>query len=388
MVKNERLIINFLTYLVALFMLPMVGIAGSSDEKDETLVQKAVQFSCDKRIVLLGELPTHGEARGFQAKAAIVQQLQEQCNFTALFFEAPMYDFLGLQKAVAKSQANPQQLDMAMGGFWTTLELREWRQWLFKQATEHGFLLAGLDDQISATSTYARSTLPLMVASAFPNQDESDCQHAIDRNLTWSYDEEHPFNQREKNLLQHCTQQAANQISINPKIAIEDRKMAENMANLYARNNNMSVAFDRDEAMFHNFDWQYERLPKNSKVIIWTATVHASREQGEFRFKPLGNWLADQWQDQMIAIGFTAFSGQSSMAGMPIQIIADAPAGSLEALVTKPTAQWQWLTNTDLHELGAVTSRLFGRFMTANWGSKFDAVVVFREEKAPTFKQQ
>ncbi len=360
----------------------------TNSDVELTLVQKITQISCDKQLVVLGELPSHGEALGFQTKADVVQQLVEQCGFTALFFEAPMYDFLGLQQAINQGEAKPEQLDMAIGGFWITQELTAWRQWLFNQATTKDFFLAGLDDQISATSAYARKTLPQLMSALFSDAKGPACVNALKRNLTWSYDDEHQFNQAEEKLLLRCTQQAANQLSGNANLAVRDRKMIENMANLYARNNNLWVAFDRDDAMYQNFQWQFKTLKTDSKVIVWTANVHAARAQGKLRDRPLGNRLHEQWQDNMVVIGFTALSGQSSMAGMPVRNLSTAPANALEAQSLTHGSNWQLLDAAELNNLGALPSRLFGRFITTNWDSYFDAVVVFRTEKAPTFKPQ
>ena len=110
---------------------------------------------CKKQIVVLGELPSHGEARAFQAKARIVQRLVEDCGFDAVLFESPIYDFLEFQRAAAAGSATPAQLDRSIGRFWLTRELAEWRQWLFQRA-RNALVLGGLDDQVSVTSDYAR----------------------------------------------------------------------------------------------------------------------------------------------------------------------------------------------------------------------------------------
>lgn len=388
MTNNNLNTHHILTLLIVLCGLLTISSVSAKTPSKLNLTDTITQLSCDKQVVVLGELPTHGESLGFQAKADITQQLIERCHFKALFFEAPLYDFIGFQQAAVEKSAEQVQLDRAIGGFWLTRELKAWREWLFAQATTKNLILAGLDDQISASSEYARTTLPRIVASAFTQQNDAKCQQAIERNISWRYDDEHQFDQLEKNLLQQCTQQAAYQLSNNLNVDIIDKKMAENLANLYARNNKMSVALSRDEVMYQNFKWQHERLPIGTKVIIWTATVHAARQQGELKRKPLGAWLAEQWHDDMIAIGFTAYSGKSSMAGGPIKSIAVAPENALESLVTKPRTDWKFLTASELREIGSVSSRLYGRFTTADWSSKFDGVVIFRKEKAPAFKHK
>jgi len=381
--------IIYLTLSVALLLEPLIlsSVSAKSTTKN-TLAQIVAQAVCDKQVVVLGELPTHGEALGFQAKADIVQSLVEQCNFTALFFEAPMYDFIGFQQAVANKKAQSKQLDRAIGGFWNTQELTLWRQWLFDQSTSGQLSLAGLDDQVSVTSVFAKTTLPHLLGSNVTAKNPIECQSALKRNMYWRYDEEHPFGPVEKDLLQQCTQQAADKLKTTSNADLSEKKMAENLANLYARNNKNTLALSRDEAMYRNFQWQYQGLPKDSKAIIWTATVHAARQQGQLKRKPMGVWLTEQWHEDMAVIGFTAYQGESSMAGMPIKTITAAPANSLEANQTTVDTAWVFLSAKELSELGEVSSRLYGKFMTVNWSENFDGVVVFRQEKAPVFKNK
>jgi erythromycin esterase-like protein len=43
-----------------------------------------------------------------------------QCGFTAILFEAAIYDFIGLERAAEAGTATPEQLDNAIGRFWRT----------------------------------------------------------------------------------------------------------------------------------------------------------------------------------------------------------------------------------------------------------------------------
>lgn len=343
---------------------------------------------CDKHVVVLGELPSHGEARTFQAKAKIVEQLVHQCGFDAVLFEAPVYDFLGFQEAVTENRAESKQLDRAIGGFWLTRDLRAWRAWLFSQSANGQLLLGGLDDQVSATSDYARATLPDLMAASVPEQSAPECQQAVVRNLYWRYDDEHPFDEAERKRLQQCARLATDSLAAQtgPNTNAREQVMMENLTNLYNRQQNVAEARYRDEMMYRNFLWHSERMPKESKFIVWTATVHAARQQGKLKHKPLGTWLAEQWGDRLAVVGFSAFAGQSSMAGMPSKPIPEAPPGSLEATATESDTAWVYLDASALREMGVVPSRLFGRFTSADWSASFDGVLVIREETAPVFE--
>jgi len=99
---------------------------------------------------------------------------------------------------------------------------------------------------------------------------------------------------------------------------------------------------------------------------------------------PLGARVVERWGDRVGSIGFTAYSGYTSRAGRPASPIAAAPPESLEATATSESA-WALLTSERLRALGRVSSRLLGKFVTETWSDYFDAVVVIRQEAAPTF---
>lgn len=384
--KSDTRVVLVLRRVVLLSLLSAPALTRAQPTGSLPMERQVAEAVCDKQIVVLGQLPSHGEARAFAAKARIVEQLVHRCGFDAVFFEAPIYDFLGFQEAVAENRAAPVQLDRAIGGFWLTRELRPWRGWLFSQSTEGPLLLGGLDDQVSATSDYARATLPDLVAVSVPAQSAPECQQAVIRNLYWRYDAQHPFDEAEQNRLQQCARLAADTARTGRNVETMEQVMLENLANLYDRQQNGAQARDRDEMMYRNFRWQSERMPTHSKFIVWTATVHAARQQGERKHKPLGTWLSEQWGDRLAVIGFSAFAGESSMAGMPIKQIPEAPPGSLEALATESDTAWVYLDAAALQEMGVVPSRLLGRFTSADWSTYFDGVLVIREEVAPVFE--
>lgn len=349
----------------------------------QSSVDGVVSAVCQKQIVLLGELPTHGEAPAFEAKTKIVDRLIAQCGFTAILFEAPIYEFIGLERAVKTRTATPEHLDNAIGRFWWTRELTPWRRALFEAATRQRVVVGGLDDQVSITSHYARATLPRLIASASSESAAPECRATVTRNLGWTYDAANPFDEREQLRLQQCARNAADAAATHRSLDAPDRVMLENFAR-YADRQRLGTASGRDESMFRNLTWHLERLPADSRVVIWTATVHAARQRGSLSELPLGARAAERWGDRIGSVGFTAYAGQTSRAGRPASPIPKAPADSLEATATKDTA-WALLDSRKLRAIGRVPSRLLGTFFSETWSDYFDAVVVIRQETAPTW---
>lgn len=370
-----------------MFALLLFADSARAQEADlDPVVTRVADAVCGNQVVLLGELPSHGEARAFEAKAKIVQRLVERCGFGAVLFEAPIYEFVGFREGNRQYRTVASQLDRAIGRFWWTRELTDWRQWLFRRSTEDGLVLGGLDDQLSVTSEFARATLPALVASLSGSRSAVECEQAVTRHLFWRYNADTPFDEPEQTRLQRCVREAATALSARSTgNRTTEQRMLENLANHVDRQRPGSISLDRDEMMYRNATWHIARMPAATKVIIWTATVHASRKQGSLRQKPLGAWFAEQTGRRIASIGFTAFAGWSSMAGQPRKQLPEAPPGSLEARATEGNAPSVFLNVSDLRRIGHAASRLFGSFREADWSEYFDGVVVIREEVAPLF---
>src|SRR5436190_22996573 len=104
--------------MASVALLPLGTVGRAQERIPQAIVEGVVDAVCQKQIVLLGELPTHGEALAFDAKSKITDRLVAQCGFTAILFEAPIYDFLGFERATETRTATPEQLDSAIGRFW------------------------------------------------------------------------------------------------------------------------------------------------------------------------------------------------------------------------------------------------------------------------------
>jgi len=364
-------------------LLPVGTLARAHDGTAQSTVDGVVNAVCQKQIVLLGELRTHGEAHAFGAKSKIADRLIAQCGFTAILFEAAIYDFIGVERAAETRTATPEQLDNAIGRFWWTRALTPWRRALFEAATRQRVVVGGLDDQVSITSHYAEAALPRLIAAASSESTAAECRQTVSRHVGWTYDARNPFDAREQLRLQQCARTAADAAAANRSLDAADRVMLESFAR-YADRQRPGATSGRDESMYRNLVWYVERLPPSSRVVIWTATVHAARQRGSLSEVPLGARVVERWGDRVGAVGFTAYAGYTSRAGRPASPISGAPPESLEATATNESA-WALLDSEKLRTIGRVSSRLLGKFVSETWSDYFDAVVVILQEVAPTF---
>jgi erythromycin esterase-like protein len=363
----------------AIFLSHTMGVAASP-----SVVDQAVGAACTKKIVLLGELPSHGESKAFQTKAQIVKRLVETCGFNAIIFEAPLYEFELAAPSVSGRKPSASDLDNGIGRFWTTNELANWRAWLANRWSSGRLRLGGMDDQPSATSRLTTRYLPALVASAVPERKREECGLTVRRHLEWSYTDLTPFDATEKSHLLACASIASRNV---PSISEASPKAVMLQAfNRYAnRQVDPRATPTRDDSMFEGVRWHLKTWPSSTRVIVWTATVHASRERSGRSDAPLGQHLAAIYGDRLMSIGFTAAGGNTSKAGANPTALTQAPEGSLEMLALGRTAESAYVHGQTLRQFNGKKSQLLGTFVSAAWSHDFDGVVVFRHEEAPTF---
>lgn len=378
-----------------------LGVHSATDELEEQAAARVAAAVCGKRVVLLGELPEHGEARGFGVKARIVERLVARCGFRAVLFEAGSYDFFGLERAIATAPRTPAgavrtdsielALARAIGGLWWTRELAGWRRWLAREAVAGRVAVGGIDDQPGATAAYARATMPGLVGAEVPPARSAECRDAVARYFSWSYTAAVAYDSTERARLAGCTRVAADRAlaarTSTARAATPREVMLGDLASHFARENGSAGAPDRRLVMAQHLAWWTERLPRDAKIVVWTATTHAARTPCLPSVCRLGARLDERWGDRLAVIGFTALRGEWSRAGEPVQQLVPLPPQALEArALAASAAGWAYLDRAALRSIGAVPSRLFGNVTTADWSTAFDGVVVIRDEAAPTFE--
>ena len=143
--------------------------------------------------------------------------------------------------------------------------------------------------------------------------------------------------------------------------------------------------------MYINFTWLRNQLPPHSKIIVWAATVHTAKEldsvHGSQDRVPLGSYIHKDFKDAAYSLGFTAYSGSYAFAHRPLQQLSIAPPDSLEAQTFAHNGtSAAYLTSEQLRGLDEVPARLLGtQFETARWDQVVDGIVVFREERSPSW---
>jgi erythromycin esterase-like protein len=356
--------------------------SGSSD-----LVEEVARDACGKSIVLLGEEGHHASGRTTAFKVELLQRLVDDCHFTAVYFEAGIYDFLKIESRVRDQEpVAPPALAAALM-MWHTREMAALLPFLAERLDAGAIRVGGIDDQIGRGS-YASRDMVSELVRVVDVEGEAACLEAFGRFQDWNYDDSHPYDPA---ALARCARDL--------RMALERRKdeddldylpMATNLERYFERERadlaGAPAASDRDRSMFDNLQWHIDRAPKPTKAIVWLATNHAAKQRpgGHQRGDTLGQLVRARYGSASFALGFSACSGAYLNKGtrQPAPI-TPAVQGSLEERTCSTThGPGHYLDAHALEGLGAISARPFnfGRWETATWSQVLDGFVVFREE--------
>jgi erythromycin esterase-like protein len=219
--------------------------------------------------------------------------------------------------------------------------------------------------------------------------------------MLWQYTDMAPYGPNDKALILGCLDTINRMLAAsgNGEAKEYDRAMIQNLRRTLARDFGRDAPAgvdlatrnfnDRDQSMFMNFEWFMSRLPARSKVIVWTATIHAAKTlrgvPGQEEKLSLGSYIQRRFGSDAFALGFSAYGGTYAMAREPVRPPPAAPANSLEGRsYDHGELETSYLDPRQLQTLGTIPGRLLGAdFKTANWSDVVDGVVIIREEHPP-----
>jgi erythromycin esterase-like protein len=371
-----------------------------------TPVDQVVHDLCGKRIALLAEPPMHGFARTLEFKVEVARRLVGECHYNAFFIESGAYDFLNIQKALKSGRTvTGPMIAAAIGGLWANREVEPLIPFLLEKAQGGALVLGGLDDQLGR-GTYAQNQMPADLVEYLEGDDKARCLAILQRHLLWQYTNEAPYSPKDKALILGCVDKIESNLARPRESPAReyDLAMLESLKRRFAQDfkddgnpgvdKNAQSFNDRDQSMYLNFQWLMSRLPAHSKVIVWTATVHAAKNlsgvPGEEKFVPLGSYIRREFKSDAFALGFSAYSGSYALGRQPVRTLAAAPANSLESRAFESgDSDTRYFDSSQIRKLGSIPARPLGPdFKTANWDDILDGLVVFREERPPQVSKQ
>jgi erythromycin esterase-like protein len=363
----------------------------------EPAIDQVIAHACKKPLVLLGEDGHHGSGKTLRIKSLLVQRLVEECGFTAVFFESQVYDFIALDHAVERKTATREELADAIGGLWSlAAESDSLVDYLYPAMMTRRVKLAGLDPQLGgATQYFSQTQLPGILTTYLPNNADlgvfsaTQCQQELQRHTAWQYDDSHPYDDNAKQQLRDCIGQIQTNIALLPvsNQTIEDAFMTANFAR-YLQFSTASNRAQRDRGMYDNLLWHLAKLPANSKVIVWCATVHAVKLASiDTRPRTMGHYVGQKFGKNAFVLGFSALTGEY-LAGRKAVRLSKAPTTTLEALAFaehNSAGELRYLNHAQLISNPMAKARAIdlSQLQAGPWAQLIDGLLVLREEHVP-----
>jgi erythromycin esterase-like protein len=356
---------------------------------------------CGKSVALIGEPPVHGFGKALGFKVELVRRLVDGCRYNAVFFESGIYDFLNIQEQLKSGHdLTDSMLAAAIGGLWANEEVQRLVPFLRERVTSGRVYLGGLDDQL-ARDTWAQKEMPAALAAHLPDDQKARCLAILQKHMLWQYTDVAPYGPEDKTRILGCLDSIGAQLG---ETSAPDRANAlaiiDSLKRRFDRDfQNVPAGMDadtlwvneRDRSMYRSFHWLLSQLPTHSKVIVWTATVHAAKElstvPGDASRIPLGFYIYRDFRSRAFALGFSSYSGSYAMVGQPVRPLSPAPEASLEARsFAGRDGDTVYLSRRELRKIGPIAARPLGtKFTTARWDQVLDGLVIFRREQAPEY---
>ena len=363
---------------------PVAGQPGprAPDSQPSVQLDRLVEDVCTKSVVLLGEKGHHAGGNTVQVKSDLAKRLIERCGFDAVYFESSAYEFYDLDRRLVAGTSNREQVADAIGGLWSVSKaIDPLVDHLYALASAGRIRLAGLDPQLgAATSSYEKGALVEELLQGLDGPRRATCAAEISRRILWTYDAAHPHDDAARARLAECFRDAGNAA---PPDSFFD--VAAQATQAVLANSAGTVAFDtRERQMVRLFRWNQKRSRGESRVIVWTANVHASKGPGgtQALAHPLGEELRTEYGDRLASIAFTSLGGAYGRRDA-----TPLPAAGPESLEARALAgevgDLRYLPRSELARLGAVDASVFSydKVVRADWSLLFDGAVVLREER-------
>ena len=363
---------------------------ASAPAPADALMDKVVEALCRKDVALLGEA-SHGDGRNMAFKAALVPRLIDQCGFDAVFFEGSSYDFLELERRRGRKEpATRAMLSSAIGGLWNRyVEMQPLITFLHERSVSGRLRLGGIDDQLgSAGAFYSIAAMPAELSALLSGKRGAECRETF-RRLIYG---ETGSSAAERAPLLSCLADVRAAVEARPSSDRSERlHLLDNIERYASRDwsDPAAASRGRDRSMWLNFQWLRDRLPRGSKIIVWGATAHLSRDATAY--KPfsgggnLGSYVDKAYGKRAFFLGFTAAGGSHRWGWNATRELTPAQPGSLEVeALRRADADEVYLGRSKLTAFGRRAASAFGDEPSiANWAEVIDGLIVFREEYAP-----
>jgi len=364
---------------------PQENAVGST--VNDRVLKRAVRDMCNKDIAMLGEA-SHGDAQTEAFKIQLIERLAAQCGYNALLFEASFAEFIPLGRAQRNGvPVTEERIASAIGGLWKfDREFQPLLPFLAEMVNRKKLFVGGIDHQIGGLGQdYANAGAVAELTADLPQEVADGCGRLVRDHLYKGFSADRTSETR------RCI--ASIKAVLDAGEGIENAEKRMLLANLdvaltsdFSAHRSAHIA-TRDRQMYANFQWLKQRLKPDSKIMIWSATVHIADGADEATnfsgVANLGHYIKRDYGKRAFALGFSALAG-TRRSGRESLRLPEAPGNSLEMCALQNSSfDRQYLDKRQLRKIGEAPSAAFGNgFRQAAWWQRLDALVVFLEERA------
>jgi erythromycin esterase-like protein len=376
--------------LFVIVLISTYSLCANADLTTDTIegreLDEIVTEVCNKRIVLLGEDSHHGSGKTMEVKIQLVKRLIDECQFSRVFFESPVYEFLNFEYSVSTKTSSKRNLAQSIGGLWSQAKpMATFVSYLHSKALQGKVSLAGIDSQLGAANQpFSQSELAARLSRYLSGERVEECEAELFQYLNWQYNESTPYDESTKKRISVCVsdiKKAVDDLNRDDETYNVDKFMIDNFYRFlqFSKGDYFNL---RDRSMAENVKWHLSNSPKESKVIIWCATIHAAKSLSSGK-EPMAFHLEQLLKEQVFSIGFSALSGGFGRKSSQIKSIVPAPLEQRAFLGKPEDIEISYLSTDFLKTVGEVQAQpiTYNRIESANWSERLDAIIVLREEE-------
>lgn len=309
------------------------------------------------KVLFLGE-KSHGEGTTTLAKTRLIKYLIDSLDYNVLAFESGIYDAC-IENEIVKSKNEGEYSFRAAFPYIlsNTVEFTGMKELILKKVKTREISLCGIDCQLGAISYNTLITTISDSLSRFGYSIDSTSAELINR-YVWQRKSAKTryFDNKSDSLklmdtfnklifytqkLNNDTNNLLNQAIINLKTDLELHIMDFYPTPMYLR------ASKRDKQMANNLLWILNHGGSNTKIIVWTASMHNARNVNLIKdvsdttfynnYIPMGQIIYDVLGNDMYSLAFSASRGYFQTPFMMKDSIAikSKDSNSVEAYFNK-----------------------------------------------------
>jgi erythromycin esterase len=348
-----------------------------------------------KRIVQLGE-SGHGVAEFNMAKVRLIRYLHEELGYDVIAFESSVFECNRAQRAIATLSADDLMRNCIFG-VWHTAEVTPLFEYIKQtQSTARPLILAGFDEQTSSGSASARPAFFFDVISKLDTAYARDVARRDSANLAAFRSQDRTSVARDRDAIVAFYDSVATWLRSH-EVKLASLMPDDTKAPIIARQTAVSMTYFarqiaagpsgagtsiRDLGMANNLDFLLDEMFPEKKVMVWAHNFHIQHRQNVptsdvgsgVKPKTMGVWVAERHRRELYTIGLFMYRGGAAMNNRQPYAVRAMPAGSLESILHRVPWKYSYVdlskaTNT------AVTSWMFQRIITMEWGTNIDPLI-------------